>query len=215
MEKNGWINPVKTEFDIKAWLTQNNYIVPSDKLSIHSSESYRFLTEVVQADPFVTDICVNGVSLEFKSDPPQSYSEDNNASAKKHMNKLIENVKKWEAEGSVHRTNTPPNFVNPMTINIETDDTGAIKKWRPCFDASRKINLITVDNKIKLSTLDQTEHLLSPGCYITTFDCSNMYFHFKLNKKYHKYMGFKVVTESGETQYYYFSVMVYGLKGRK
>ena len=215
VEKNGWIDPVKTELDIKTWLTQHGYVVPTDKLSIHSTQSLHFLRTIVCADPFVEDICINGVSLEFKSDPPLTYEEDNNLSAKQYMHKLCENVFKWEAEGSVHRSETPPAYINPMTINIETDDKGAIKKWRPCFDASRKLNIITVDNKIKLSTLDATEHLLSPGCHVATFDCSNMYFHFNLNKKYHKYMGFKIVTETGEIQYYYFSVMCYGLKGRK
>ena len=85
VEKNGWIDPVKTELDIKTWLTQHGYVVPTDKLSIHSTQSLRFLRTIVRADPFVTDICINGVSLEFKKDPPLKYEEDNNLSAKQYI----------------------------------------------------------------------------------------------------------------------------------
>ena len=80
----------------------------------------------------------NGLSLDFASNPPECYEENNNKSARDNMEDLIKTVEKWQLEQACVSVESKPLWVSPMSVSIEYDDTGAIRKKRPCIDLSRK-----------------------------------------------------------------------------
>ena len=211
VREHGWVDPVKTESLISDWLITNNYLIPSGDLSIHSPESIRFMTEVIGADEFTLSIMKNGVSLDFKQQPPPCYKEVNNQSAIEHMPALRKKVQQWVKEGHVQRLDSQPPFCSPITMNPEFTDTGELKKVRPCHDHSRMLNKILKTEKISMDTLTTVEHNLYPGHFMVTFDLSNAYFNFRMRPEDTDYLGFCVTTEEGEEEYFKFLVMIYGL----
>ena len=80
----------------------------------------------------------NGLSLDFDSNPPECYEERNNKSARDNMQDLIKTVTGWEKENACVSVESKPLWVSPMSVSIEYDNTGSIKKKRPCVDLSRK-----------------------------------------------------------------------------
>jgi hypothetical protein len=91
-----------------------------------------------------------GLKLEFEADPPSSYEEENNRSAREHMEDLNKTVRKWEAEGACVALEHKPLFVNPMSVSVERDDFNNIKKKRPCIDLSRCIFNFKFFNILKI-----------------------------------------------------------------
>ena len=87
----------------------------------------------------------DGLKLDFVKNPPSSYEEENNKSAREHMTDLRETVKKWQNEGAVIELENKPLFVNPLSVSVEKDDFNNIKKKRPCIDVSRHRSLKIVN----------------------------------------------------------------------
>ena len=135
----GWEDPKATDSFIRSWLKDNSYVIDNSP-SIHSDNSIRFMTHVIKADLFVLNIMKQGVTLDFEHQPPNEYYEPNNRSALNHTEQLLDKVEKWIEEGSVIELDTKPSFCNPMSVNIERDHNNVIKKHRPCFNASRRLN---------------------------------------------------------------------------
>ena len=78
-----------------------------------------------------------GLKLDFDVEPPSSYYEPNNRTAKDNMSSLRDTVNKWESEEACVPLIHKPDWVSPMSVSIETDDKNVIKKRRPCIDLSR------------------------------------------------------------------------------
>ena len=64
----------------------------------------------------------------------------------------------------------------------------------------------------KLDDLSLVETMVLHKDYMTSFNCSNMYFHVRLNEDAVKYSGFSWTDSNGDPIYYQFFVMCYGYK---
>ena len=181
------------------------------KLSIHSSESIAFM-ESIGAPQFVLSILKQGLKLPFHHGLPLDYCEPNNRSAKLHAGVLREKVSKWLEQGYCHRVPRRPPVCSPLSVSSKLDLSTGETKLRPCYDASRHLNKYLDVPKVKISDLSVSEKLLEQGDYQTCFDLENQYFHCSVNESHHQYLGFNLQNEdTGEDEYYCFSVMIYGL----
>ena len=181
------------------------------KLSIHSPESISFM-ESIGAPKLVISILRDGLKLPFHRGLPPRYSEPNNASAKLHAGVLRKKVAKWLEQGYCHRVPIKPPVCSPLSVSSKLDLLTGEIKLRPCYDASRHLNKYLDVPKVKISDLSVSEKLLEPGDYQTCFDLENQYFHINIHEAHHKYLGFNLPNENtGEDEYYCFSVMIYGL----
>ena len=128
------------------------------------------------------------------------------------MDVLWDKMVNWEKKGFCERVEERPFCCNPMSVVSKVDlKTGEMKK-RPCMDFSRHINKYIEDQPVKISHLAEAEKLLEAEDFMTSFDLENMYMQLEFNEKYWKYQGCSVTDPEGNTVYFIFKVLIYGLK---
>ena len=209
----GWNDPEKTFEAAKEFLISKGFSVDQSKpLSIHHPTCIRFMSEIVEAEQWVLDVAREGVSLDLNISPHETYQERNNKSARENMDALKEKVAKWCSQGYIEKLSEKPKIVNPMSVNIETDQRGNVTKKRPCIDLSRFINKRTPDNPIIMDNLTEVEPAVSKGDYMSTFDLTNCYFQFSLKKSDRKFLNFALPNDDGGESYFRFLIMMYGWK---
>ena len=207
----GWANPTNTVDKIIQHFENAGFKLPKEsERGIHTKFTYDFMKSFLDIEPWVENLILTGVDLEINLNTNETYFEPNNLSAIKHMSHLREKIRKWEREGHVIRLKSKPRICSPLTVVEEYNRYGQVLKHRPCLDSSRFLNLRTPVKNLKMDTWEAIQGTLKKNFYLSTYDCSNMYFSFKLNKKYRDFFNFAITNENGETEYYQFLVMVYG-----
>ena len=179
--------------------------------SIHDSLSVDFL-KILGAGDWQEDVMRNGLSFQWKSDPPGPYREKNNKSALSHLPQLRDTVATWEKAGFVERLSEPAFCCNPMTVAVQYNLAANSVKYRPCIDLSRHVNLHIADMGVKLDDLYVCEGLIAPGDFMTALDLENMYLHIRLRPDMKRFLGFAVPQEDGSTEFFQFRVMPFGVK---
>jgi Reverse transcriptase (RNA-dependent DNA polymerase) len=179
------------------------------KLSIHSEESIKFMTQEIGVGEWQEKLMVEGLQLEFSKEPGR-YMEPNNKSAEQHMEVVREKVAKWVEQGYVEKLTSPAWCTNPLTVAAKYDAYKQEVKLRPCIDLSRHVNKHIKQQHVKLDGLDSAEQLIEQGDFLTSFDLENQFFHVFLRPEDRKYFGFAVPDDRGNMQYYQFAVMAYG-----
>ena len=178
-------------------------------MSIHSSDSRRFLDAVVQPDDWYKQVAEHGYRPALTAEPGP-YRERNNASARRDMLLVRNKVEEWIQQGSVVRLERPALCTNPLSVvtKLETS-TGTIKK-RVCIDLSRSLNTIVQRWEVNMDDLSATEHLRAEGDHMMTFDLANMFFHVQLSQEAQEWFGFSVPDVDGTDRFYKFTVMAFG-----
>ena len=152
-----------------------------------------------------------GLTFDWKTNPPGLYREKNNKSAMVNLPQLRETVTKWEHEGFIERLDSPPLCCNPMTVAVQYNLASNSVKYRPCIDLSRHVNKHIADMGVKLDDLRVSEALISPNDYMTALDLENMYLNIRLRNDMKKYLGFMVPFPDGD-RFFQFCVMPFGIK---
>lgn len=93
--------------------------MPDGELSIQDPGPLAFMTKVIEADRYTTDIMREGLGTEFLIPPPPKFENDNNKSACDNMDFIREKVAEWERDGFVTKLASKPPCINPLTVAIK------------------------------------------------------------------------------------------------
>jgi hypothetical protein len=182
---------------------------PVGQLSIHSADSVRFATEVLDVSIWHLQLLTIGFAPNFATEPGR-YREPNNRSALVHRDVVEKKLEEWLRDGHVSEVAVAPTCCNPLSVVSKIDsDTGMVKN-RVVLDMSRHVNDRLATHSVQLDDLVATEALKQPGDYMCVFDLENQYFHVRLAAEARQYFGFSWIDNSGEEKFYVFNVMVYG-----
>jgi hypothetical protein len=168
------------------------------------------MSEVIGAGSWVLDLLREGLSFDWRMNPPSHYREKNNKSGLDNLASLRETVATWEKGGYVRRLNSPATCCNPMTVAVQYNSVLDTTKYRPCIDLSRHVNLHIAKSSVRLDHLDITQELIAPGDFMTALDLENQFFQIRLSPEMCQYLGFAVPDEDGKDIFYEFTVMAYG-----
>jgi len=150
---------------------------------------------VLKASSHVLNTLREGLVLDFKSQPGPDL-EDNNMSAKKHMDIVREKVQEWIEGGYVESLPQQEYCCNPLSVVIRYDALTDKTKFRVVLDLSRQVNNFINDSPVQLDDLALAEAVLEPGDFMTAYDLKNQFFHDKLHPDMKKFFGFAVPDES-------------------
>jgi hypothetical protein len=181
------------------------------QFSIHSQEAILFHEKVLNAGSRVLNTLREGLVLDFVSQPGR-YFEDNNNSAKKHMDIVREKVQEWVTDSYVECLDNAEFCCSPLSVVVKYDALTEKTKFRVVLDLSRHVNQHIKNNSVKLDDLSVAEAVLEQGDFLTAYDLKNMFFHVRLHESMKKYFGFAVPDKQGIVKYYRFNVLVYGCK---
>gem|GEM_PF-3893740 len=191
--------------------TERAAVTQESQFDIHSQESILFHETVLKANDSVLKTLKEGLVLDFFRQPG-TYYEDNNNSAKKHMNVVREKVQEWKDGNFVEEIVGPELCCSPLSVVVKYDPVTEKTKYRVVLDLSRHVNQCIVESHVKLDDLSVAEAVLEKGDFLTAFDLKNQFFHVKLHPAMKKYFGFAVPDENGKIRYFRFKILVYGCK---
>ena len=181
------------------------------EFSPHSSESVRFLSDIVGMTGKWLNVLRDGLRLDF-TQTPGSYSEHNNRSALENLPFVQRKVKEWLDAGYVDQLPQPAWCNSPLSVVQKFDAVQDVVKERLVLDLSRHVNHFLPDKHVKLEDLSVSEHLLDFSDYMASFDLKNQFFHVKLHPDMYRFFGFSCPDASGKQCHYQFKVLIYGCK---
>ena len=129
------------------------------EFSPHSSESVRFLSDIVGMTGKWLNVLRDGLRLDF-TQTPGSYSEHNNRSALENLPFVQRKVKEWLDAGYVDQLPQPAWCNSPLSVVQKFDAVQDVVKERLVLDLSRHVNHFLPDKHVKLEDLSVSEHLL-------------------------------------------------------
>jgi len=144
-------------------------------------------------------------------DQPPVYEEQNNASARENPEIVREIVLDMIAKGIVTKVDKKPHCVAPLGLVSKLKSDGSIKH-RLIYDASRCLNLYVKDQHVSLTGLEEALEMTLPGDFQATFDLTSAYYHVKITESQRKYLGAHIVDENGESLYFIYNHLPFGLK---
>ena len=84
------------------------------------------------------------------------------------------------------------------------------KKLRLVLDL-RNVNPYVHKIHYKYEDLDTVTDLLEKGDFFTIFDLVSAYYHINVHPDFHKYLGFQWTFRNGQTKFFQYQVLVFGL----
>ena len=155
----------------------------------------------IKACPFVLDIVKNGYKLDFTSEPPMYFAENNKSSFrhKKFVETSIEDLLK---NNCIKELDYAPHCVNPLTVADKS-------KLRLVIDL-RHVNNYEVKKKFKYENLKTVSELFEQDDHFVTFDLKSGYHHIPIHESHQKYLGFSWVF-NGRRRFFQFKVLPFGL----
>jgi len=173
---------------------------------IHSK--YEFWEKELQASRWVLDVIEQGYTIPFEKQP-DNYEEPNNASAKRNMTYVQETVLEWATAGIIQITKEKPVCVSPLTVAERKD--GLVTKKRLCWDGSRHVNTLLRQQTVTLAHFQRALEITRTGDWQTKYDLKSAFFHIKIRENQIKFLGAAYENESGETIYFKFLYLPFGL----
>ena len=146
---------------------------------IHRSEVRPFW-ESLQPEPWVKAVLNEGYKIPFAEEVPESYEEENNATAKKHFSFVQEHVQTLVERGVVRRSQDRPRCINPLTVATKEVGEGQVK-YRLCLDLSRCVNPRVKREHCKLTTFKAAVSLMLPGDFQAVYDLASAYHHVRMH----------------------------------
>ena len=171
--------------------------------NIHKPEFRDFWLNSLKPDSLVRDTILNGYSLPFTEEPPESF-EENNRSARNDMTFVREEIKRLESLGCIVKTVVWPKLVLPLSSVFS-------KKKRLVVDASRCLNPFLRTRKVRLTDLRDVPDLIREGDYLMADDLDSGYWHLGINPAFYKYHGIHIPEEDGSVSYYFWRVLFLGI----
>ena len=150
---------------------------------IHNQEVLAFWEHELKANAWVLDVIKHGYSVPFTS-PPQPSLTKNNASARRNMDFVRQEVHQLHAAGIVEFVDSPPFIVSPLTVA-----SNSANKLRLCLDVSRSVNQFLSLPKVVLADLKAALQITDPQDWQAVYDLSSAYHHIKILKDHVKFLG--------------------------
>ena len=155
------------------------------------------------ASEFVLNILREGYRIPFKSKPTNVVLK-NNRSALDNPVIVSNEIQKLLEKGCVTEVCNPPSVVNPLTVAFNKAG-----KPRLVLDC-RHINPFIHDFKFRMEDVAMARELFNSDDYLFGFDLKSAYHHIGIYKEHKDYLGFQW-NEDGETKFYVFNVLPFGV----
>ena len=156
----------------------------------------------MKAPNFVTSVIENGYNLPFISECPSFYAK-NNASSMRNYDFVTETIEELLKSECIMETDTMPYCCNPLSVS-ETH------KLRLVLDL-RHVNKYLEQYKFRYENLETVRNVFEKGYFFGCFDLKNGYYHISINNEHQKYLGFSWLYKTGQTKYYVYVVVAFGL----
>ena len=199
----------KTALDVGV-LSQDEIVIFEDdeKIDLKVKDTLRShiaFWEASGATKFALSVIREGYIPSF-SKAPEEYEEPNNASYKTHRLWANKAVEKLHSAGLVKKVERKDlRCCNPLSVA-----SNAVGKLRLCIDLSRHLNEVTRAPKFKIESTRDALEVVQRGDWAFSFDLKSAYHQIPIHDSYHKYLGFKVLKENGETEHFCYVVMPFG-----
>jgi hypothetical protein len=172
---------------------------------IHGEDVRDFWQNTLKANNWVMDVLKYGYSLPFHSTPEPS-CDKNNASARKHMVFVREEVKKLKDSGVISFVDKRPTIVSPLTVASNSEG-----KLRLCLDVSRSINKFIHTPKVILADLKEAIQITELGDWQAVYDLASAYFHIKILESHTQFLGASFEDDSGNQQFFVYNFLAFGI----
>ena len=202
-KKEGWQEPGEQGEEL---IAERSKTKPGD---VHE-DWFREFWESLKPGSWVLSVLEKGYEIPFKGESPGPYEEANNASAKKHLDFVREQVRKLEQRGVVRWQESKPICTNPLTVATKVIEGGKLKQ-RLCLDLSRHVNPMVKHEVSKLSTFKTALSLILPGDFQGVYDLASAYHHIRMGAQTTQYLGFNVPDQEGKEHFYVFCRLPFGL----
>ena len=178
---------------------------------IHCPEAVAFVEREIRPPPDIIRILKNKIKI----DPPglsAFYTEPNNRSAAQNMRFVEQKIKDYLEKGVVEQCETPPRFVNPLSVVSKVIyKTGKIKQ-RLVIDVSRQLNIKVEKMKSKPDELSNAEQMFEQGMWAVTLDLKAMFHHALLQDETSELFGFRIRNPKGGSTFYRYKALPFGFR---
>ena len=144
-----------------------------------------------------------GYRLPFSALPPPFYAK-NNLSSLSHTAFVEESISDLLAKKCILQVYGPPHSVSPLTVSAKRT------KLRLVLDL-RHVNNYLFETKFKYENLKRVAEIFETDYYFITFDLKSGYHHVPIHPDHWTYLGFSWTFPTGQTNYYTFIVLPFGL----
>ena len=152
---------------------------------------------------FIQKIVDEGYIIPFLSEPPPYFAK-NNRSSIKHSSFVEEAIHSLLEKGCISEVKAIPKCCNPLTVAERNS------KLRLVLDL-RHVNQYVNLKKFKYEDLRTFSELFDQDDYFITFDLTSGYHHVEIHPEHREYLGFHWTFPEGETRYFVFNVLPFGL----
>lgn len=163
----------------------------------------------MKAPEWVLNTLKNGYLIPFRT-CPESYEERNNKSARDNMQIVKGIIADMIAKNIVYVVKKKPTCVNPLGLVSKSQDDGTIKH-RLVLDVSRHVNRFIDVPHVRLSHMDKAIELTKEGDLQLIFDLISAYYHIKIDKDQHQFLGAAFQNSDGSTVYIQYAHLPFGL----
>ena len=180
--------------------------VPPNQESVQGrlKRSLTFWKDVLQAPPPIVDCIENGYRLPLKFLPPP-YSQGNHKSAELHHQFVDEAIQNLVQNHCVIKVDQRPVVCSPLSV--VSNSSG---KLRLVLNL-RYLNQFLYAPHFKYEDLRTAALLFEKHEYLFKFDLKSGYHHVNIYPDHQKYLGCQWDMNCGETQFYIFAVLPFGL----
>uniref|UniRef100_A0A7M5VC30 Reverse transcriptase domain-containing protein n=1 Tax=Clytia hemisphaerica TaxID=252671 RepID=A0A7M5VC30_9CNID len=152
---------------------------------------------------FIQKIIDEGYFITFKSVPPAFFAK-NNKSSLDNSNFVQDAIKSLLSKGCISEVSDIPKCCNPLTVAERNS------KLRLVLDL-RHVNQFVDNQKFKYEDLKTFAELFDQDDFFITFDLTSGYHHVDIHPEHKKYLGFHWLFPDGQTKYFIFNVLPFGL----
>jgi hypothetical protein len=158
----------------------------------------------IQAPHFIIQSIIEGYKIPFYETPKRAYFGNNNSSTA-HKTFVTQSIQELLSSGRVVQTTEDHlHVISPLSVAINKD------KKRLILDL-RYVNQHIYKQKIKFEDWRTAMSYFGKGTFFTKFDLKSGYHHLDIFPEHQRFLGFSWPSSSGETCFYMFTVLPFGL----
>lgn len=153
---------------------------------------------------FILDIIENGYKIPLISLPSRTFCK-NNRSALLEAEFVSGAIQELLDRALIEKCSNPPFIVNPLTVSVQSSG-----KKRLILDL-RVVNKHVWKQSVKYEDIKVALAFLEKGFYMIKFDITSAYHFVEIFEPHTEFLGFSWADENGNTVYYKFLVLPFGL----
>ena len=157
----------------------------------------------LQVSNFIQKIIDEGYLIPFTSVPPPFFAK-NNKSSLDNASFVQDAITSLLSKGCISEVFEIPKCCNPLTVAERNS------KLRLVLDL-RHVNQFVDNQKFKYEDLKTFAELFDQDDFFITFDLTSGYHHVDIHPEHKKYLGFHWLFPDGQTKYFIFNVLPFGL----